>query len=742
MTQAGAWPRVIQGGMGVAVSGWRLASTVSRMGQLGVVSGTALAVVLARGLQDGDRDGDLRRGLSAFVDRAVAARIQERYFRRGGRRAGGGYRAVPVPRQRPSRHFLELTVAGSFVEVYLAKEGHGSPVGINLLEKIQIPTLPSLYGAMLAGVDWVLMGAGIPLHIPAALEALADHRPVSLPLAVVDATAEDDYTVAFDPRSVVAEPGEALSRPRFMAIVGSHVLATHLARDDKSRPAGFVVERPIAGGHNAPPRGALRLSAEGEPVYGPRDDVDLARMRQLGLPFWLAGGYAHPLKLREALGEGASGVQIGTAFALCEESGLDPALKRRAREQAAAGRLVVHTDPAASPTGYPFKVARVPGTVADPEIHAARRRRCDLSYLTTPYRQSDGKVGYRCPAEPVHDYLAKGGQARDTVGRMCLCNGLVAAVGLPQRRQDGGAEPPLLTLGDDACAVLAALSPDGRSYRAKDVVRHVLDGGVPHLRESAVHVEALEVRSDLLSGVGEDLPPENETRLRVMVVDHDDFVHWGFRLILGQMSWVERCVSARTGAEAVAACRRYEPHVALVDLFLGDESGLEICERLRAEASAPRVLLTSGARGISPRAARGAGAAGFISKDWPATEIARMVRIVGDGKEVFRESTNPAVPSLTDRESEILGLIAGGATNREIAGSLYLSPHTVKEHTSTLYRKLGARSRADAIQRAQRLVCLPEEGFAADSPDTHRMTPHLGGTGAVRASEGTEEEEL
>ncbi|MFN8163720.1 MAG: hypothetical protein U0R26_07790 [Solirubrobacterales bacterium] len=471
---------MIQGGMGVAVSGWRLASIVSRMGQLGVVSGTALAIVLARGLQDGDQGGHLRRGLSAFVDPAVAARILKRYYRPGGLPAGGRYRAVPVPRQHPSRHFLELTVVGSFVEVFLAKEGHDSPVGINLLEKIQIPTLPSLYGAMLAGVDWVLMGAGIPRHIPAALEALADHRPAALPFAVLDATAGDDYTLAFDPRSVVPGCREPLSPPRFMAIVGSHVLATHLARDEESRPSGFVVERPIAGGHNAPPRGSLRLNAGGEPAYGPRDEVDLARMRQLGVPFWLAGGYAHPLKLGEAMGEGACGVQVGTAFALCEESGLDPVLKRRSRELAAAGRLVVRTDPVASPTGYPFKVARVPGTVAEPEIYAARRRRCDLGYLTTPYRKTDGTVGYRCPAEPEIDYVAKGGQAGDTAGRMCLCNGLAAAAGLPQRRRPDAAEPPLLTLGDDARAVLAALSPDGRPYHAEDVVRHLL-GRAPRL---------------------------------------------------------------------------------------------------------------------------------------------------------------------------------------------------------------------------------------------------------------------
>lgn len=468
------WPRVVQGGMGVAVSGWRLASSVSRMGQLGVVSGTALAVVLARGLQDGDRGGHLRRGLSAFVDRAVAARILKRYFRPGGLPAGGGYRAVPVPRLNSSRHFLELTVAGSFVEVFLAKEGHDGPVGINLLEKIQTPTLPALYGAMLAGVDWVFMGAGIPRHVPATLEVLADHRPAALPLAVADATADDDFRLAFDPRGVVPDCGGPLSPPRFVAIVGSHVLATHLAREEGSRPSGFVVERPVAGGHNAPPRGSLRLNAEGEPTYGPRDEVDLARMRQLGVPFWLAGGYAHPERVREALREGACGVQVGTAFALCEESGLDPVLRRRTRALAAAGRLVVRTDPVASPTGYPFKVAQVPRTVADPEVLAARQRRCDLGYLATPYRKTDGAVGYRCPAEPVADYVAKGGEARDSVGRNCLCNGLTAAVGLAQRRPPRGAEPPLLTLGDDARAILAALSPDGRPYHAEDVVRYLL----------------------------------------------------------------------------------------------------------------------------------------------------------------------------------------------------------------------------------------------------------------------------
>ena len=217
------------------------------------------------------------------------------------------------------------------------------------------------------------------------------------------------------------------------------------------------------------------------------------------------------------------------------------------------------------------------------------------------------------------------------------------------------------------------------------------------------HPASLSERLEADSREGDQAAHEEvRRRLRVLVVDDHDVVHWGFRLMLGQMPWVDRCLSARTGAEALAVCRRYEPHVALVDLFLGGESGPEICERLREEAPAPRVVLMSGAGGISPRAARAAGAAGFISKDWPAAEVAKLLRLVGDGQEVFRDAARPG-PTLTDRESEILGLIAGGATNREIAAALFLSPHTVKEHTSTLYRKLGARNRAEAVQRAGRL---------------------------------------
>jgi DNA-binding NarL/FixJ family response regulator len=195
-------------------------------------------------------------------------------------------------------------------------------------------------------------------------------------------------------------------------------------------------------------------------------------------------------------------------------------------------------------------------------------------------------------------------------------------------------------------------------------------------------------------------------RLRILVVDDHDVVHWGFRLMLASQPWVERCLSARYGEEAYALAARYEPHVALVDLFIGSESGPEICEQLRARSPMTYVLLISGAGRISPGSAKAAGASGFIPKDWPADDIARAVREVSEGQTVFPPGTDGSASPLSAREQEVLDLVAGGATNREIAAALHLSPHTVKEHTSALYRKLNVRNRAEAVQRAQRMGLL------------------------------------
>jgi len=468
----GRWPVVIQGGMGVAVSSWQLARVVSKRGQLGVVSGTALDVVIARRLQDGDPGGHMRRALAAFPVPAIAERVLNRYFREGGKTADQSYIPVPKLSMTASEADLELSVVANFAEVWLAKEGHDGVVGINFLEKVQLATPSAAYGSMLAGVDYVLMGAGIPAEIPQLLNKLAVHESCSLDLDVAGGTIA--YSVGLNPEALTGGGLAPLHRPLFLAIVSAHVLAAYLAREDATRPDGFIVEGPRAGGHNAPARGRPVLDDDGQPVFGPRDDADLAKVAAVGLPFWLAGGYSTAAQVAQARAAGAAGVQVGTLFAFCEESGLDLAVRLELITRLGSGRLNVRTDPLASPTGFPFKVASLPGTMSEASTYEARPRLCDLSYLRVPFEREPGTLGYRCAAEPVHMYVKKGGDIADTVGRKCLCNGLTAGAGLGQTRRDGYGEVPIVTLGADLDGVRQMLSDFPEGWTAAQAVDRLL----------------------------------------------------------------------------------------------------------------------------------------------------------------------------------------------------------------------------------------------------------------------------
>ncbi len=469
MTAPLVLPSIIQGGMGVGISSWRLAQAVSRRGHLGVVSGTAVETLLVRRLQDGDEGGHMRRAMAHFPLPGLAAEVLDRFYRPAGRPAGTPYRMLPMYRQHASRARERITMLGNFVEVWLAREGHAEPVGINLLTKVQLPNLAALYGAMLAGVGYVLMGAGIPREIPAVLDAFAEGRAASLRFDVDGLSAGREERLTFDPADHFHPPA-TLRRPAFLAIIASNSLATMLARKASGRVDGFVVEGPTAGGHNAPPRGAAPLNERGEPVYGERDVVDLPRLQELGVPFWLAGGTGSPGALRAARAAGAAGIQVGTLFAYTDESGLAEPLKRSVLEHAARGEIGIFTDPRASPTGYPFKVVRWP---ADPTAGAEPRTRvCDIGALRAPYEQPDGRIGYRCPAEPVEAYVQKGGKLEDTVGRHCLCNALVANVGHAQVRDDGRTEPVLLTSGDDLASLREFLR-DRPGYTADAVLDYL-----------------------------------------------------------------------------------------------------------------------------------------------------------------------------------------------------------------------------------------------------------------------------
>jgi nitronate monooxygenase len=424
----------------------------------------------------GDIGGHVRRALSQFPFQEPVQRVLEKYFIPGGKETEASYKRPSMWTLKPPKELSELTVIANFVEVFLAKEGHENPVGINLLEKLQLPTMASLYGAMLAGVDFVIMGAGIPLQIPGILDRLTNHEEVSYRVDVEGSSREDDNRLHFDPQAIFTGAAEKLKnirRPNFLPIISSVVLARTLIRRATGKVDGFVVDGHIAGGHNAPPRGAMQLNEAGEPIFGEKDTPDLAKIKDLGLPFWLAGGYDSPEKLKEAREAGAAGIQVGSAFAFCDESGMEESLKQRVIQKVVDEAAIVLTDPYVSPTGYPFKVVQMEGTMADPETYAQRERLCDVGLLRTLYKKEDGTIGYRCPAEPAKAYLQKGGHPEDLENRGCLCNNLGASAGYPQKRPDGYVEPPLVTSGKGLPALGRFFRPGKRSYSAKDVIDYL-----------------------------------------------------------------------------------------------------------------------------------------------------------------------------------------------------------------------------------------------------------------------------
>lgn len=473
-------PKIIQGGMGVAVSNWKLANAVAKNNQLGVVSGTGIDTVFIRRLQDGDKEGDVRRALSHFHDQDIVNTLLNDFFIEGGKAINVPYKRLPLHRVDLSAYQQQVLAVAAYVEVFLAKENHQGVVGINLLEKVQIPNLATIYGAMLANVDYVLMGAGIPREIPGALDLFSLNKSASLKIDVIKSTKE--VRVTFDPEIVFPklEKDHQLNRPKFLAIISSYTLASHLAKKATGYVDGFIIEGPLAGGHNAPPRGPMTLNEIGSPIYTEKDEADLVAIATIGRPFWLAGSFGTPSKLQMALAQGAAGIQVGTAFAFCEESGFTSEIKKEVikkwgRED--LPKVEVFTDPLASPTGFPFKVAPMVNTLSEQSQFESRPRICDIGYLRELVMEENGDLTYRCPAEPVNEFTKKGGELSKTLGRKCLCNALMSAAGVPQVQKNNFVEPILVTAGDDLINLYKIIHPLKESYSAKDVI-HFLTGQI------------------------------------------------------------------------------------------------------------------------------------------------------------------------------------------------------------------------------------------------------------------------
>jgi nitronate monooxygenase len=505
--------KLIQGGMGVFVSTWRLARAVAmeRPGiTAGTVSGTGIDVVYVRLLQLGDPGGHIRRALAAFdaqfgVD--MGKKIIDRYFLEGGKaptarfksaprqtvRAQDGSNVIPLPAQQAGpvslsldEDVVELLIAAGFAEVWLAKQGHSGKVFINFLYKIELPLVYTMYGAMLASVDGIIVGAGNPDGLPAVRSRLVDHGAVAINLSVLYRESGETFSVPFDPRLVaggkLAE--KPLPKPAFLAIVSLENGVQGLAQSASEPPDGFIIEHHTAGGHNAGPLGPVRTDEKGQPLYSDKDDPDVHAIHQVGLPFWLAGGYGSKERLQYALDAGATGVQVGSNFALAQESGMKPAYRTailEALKRGADDATMVHTT-LFSPTGFPFKVVQLDDTVANTKVYAARPRVCDLGLLqrrtlSKPAADGTRRLYHRCRAEPVSSFVNKRGLERNTSDQRCLCNGLISCAGLGQIRTQNGhvvEEPAIVTLGQHLDGI-RRLSRQGQStYWVRDVVADIL----------------------------------------------------------------------------------------------------------------------------------------------------------------------------------------------------------------------------------------------------------------------------
>ena len=473
--------RLILAGMGVGVSSWSLANEAARYRWvMPTVSGILAEHVVTRTLQRGDPGGHFRRALCTFPFPEIGRWIIEDYYVEGGIPAGKKFKPHPVFDLNPSRKLQQLMVASEFCLVWLAKAGHKGLVSVNYLEKVQITHIWYLLGAMLAGVDFVSMGAGIITQIPGVIDAIASgqHPHYKVDVSSFDGsnTKGGEATTAeitFDPEELLGGKLPPLKKPGLLAIVSGDFLARVLVKKCPGKIAGFIIEYPTAGGHNAPPRGRdKKFNDKGEPQYaegvGEKDWVDLREFKKIGLPYWLAGSCCSPDVLKKARSAGAGGVQVGSAFALCQESGMLSDLRDSARSLGYRGELsVVRT--LCSPTKYPFNVAQIKGTLSDSLVLAGRKRACNICALRVPF-QKEGKIGgYRCPAESFANWSRKGGVLKDAESSVCLCSALLATIGL-----GNPGEPPIVTLGQTLDFLRHLMRHEKDTYTLADVIAYVL----------------------------------------------------------------------------------------------------------------------------------------------------------------------------------------------------------------------------------------------------------------------------
>jgi NAD(P)H-dependent flavin oxidoreductase YrpB (nitropropane dioxygenase family) len=448
--------KIIQGGMGVNISSWFLARTVSLLGQHGTISGVEIERITARVLQLGDPGGHIRQALRHFPFPHIAEKVIKAFYVEDGGKPGQVFKNTPVISLRPSPLLIALMICSNFAVVWLAKQGHSNPISINYLEKVSIPHVYAITGAVLADVDYITMGAGLPMQIPELLNDLVEGRQVKYRVPVDRPNGKSiPHELVFNPAEFLGGKLPPLNKPGFIPIISSNILAEILNRKlSRESIQGLVIEGPSAGGHNAPVR-----------------ELTFEKIRNIGWPFWIGGASANSEQFHWALEQGAVGIQAGSIFALSNESGMEPMVRSKIRKLGFEGKLQVRTDLRISPTGYPFKVLVLDGTLSETSVIEKRVRNCSQGALVTAYERPNGTFGFRCPAEPVDVFVAKGGNIEETVGRGCLCNGLNSTAGYGDEN-----EPMVITAGDDLSFLKSPLlMPDiNSSYSAAQAIKYIL----------------------------------------------------------------------------------------------------------------------------------------------------------------------------------------------------------------------------------------------------------------------------
>lgn len=459
---------LIAGGMGPYMSNPHYTKRMSQLGCLGTVSGLASDTLIAWLLQKGDKDALHVLENSPFPE--IAERVIKAYYVEGGIPKDQDFKVVPMVTTKPTQLSYDLQICGSYALVALSKKGHDFPVSINFMEKIQRTHLPSIVGAMAAGVDYITMGAGIPTQIPDILENIINNKPISYKVDQYG-LGNKKIDMSFIPEKYFGKKLIFSNEPGLIPIISSHTLAEFLLKSSSGKKwiKMFVGETELSGGHKKRPRKSLTLNNDKEPIYGPMDQIDFQKIIDMGVPTYAAGDFATPEARRLIKKLGGAGIQFGTIGEFSDDSGLRRDLKILGRKLGYRGELKVLNNPFVSPTGFVFSIILLEGTLTDDIIFPNRERKCKHGYLSMPIEISPGNIIYLCPAENLQNYNNKGGKLPYAAQTMCLCSGLTANTELYQ-----GKEFPVLTGGKNLSFFRHLMSHEDDSYNNEDVVNYLL----------------------------------------------------------------------------------------------------------------------------------------------------------------------------------------------------------------------------------------------------------------------------